>query len=319
MTRRTLLFFRWGVFAAACALLYLRLSGHQGNVPRWEGVITALSPFPYGIVVVVLGMMVLNWSLEARKWQLLVRPLQPLGFVRAFAGTIAGTAIGLITPNRVGEFAGRVLFLEPEHRVQGSFATVLGSLAQFVVTLLMGGVAVLVGRYVRQSHHLLTHAWDVLVWSTLLMAGAAVLLFFSPGVFGRILLVIPWLRRFERQALALERSDGSMLWKVFGWSAARYAVFTLQFALLLHALAGVPLADAMTAVPVIFLVTTLVPTTALTELGVRSSVAATFVNGDASAVVLATALVWMINIVVPALAGSVVLLVARIRTTPEGT
>jgi hypothetical protein len=217
----------------------------------------------------------------------------------------------------VGEFAGRVLFLEPQHRVQGSFATVLGSMAQFVVTLVMGGLAVMVGRYLHQGHDLLTHAWSVLVWSSFLMGAVAVLLFFSPVAFGRLLLAVPWLRRFERQAHILDQLDRRTLLRVFCLSCGRYAVFTLQFALLLHGLAAVPLTDALASVPVIFLVTTLVPTTALTELGIRSSVAATFVNGDAGLVILSTALVWLINIVVPALAGSLLLLVARIRTGPE--
>lgn len=71
------------------------------------------------------------------------------------------------------------------------------------------------------------------------------------------------------------------------------------------------------AVPVIYLVSTLVPTVLLTELGVRGSAAVGFLvplGGQAPQVLLATFLVWAVNLVLPAVAGSIILLLARIRT-----
>lgn len=315
MSRRALLFFRWGVFAAACAFLYLRLTRDQGMHAPWALWRNPVAPVDPGMLMLVGAMVLLNWAIEARKWQVLMRPIQRLGFLRAFAGTIAGTSIGLITPNRVGEFAGRVLFLEPEHRVQGSFATLLGSIAQFVVTLLVGGVFLLFSHptFIGSAGAPLT--WAVVSWSALLIGCAAVFLYFSPGAFARLLLAVPLLTRFERHAHVLDSYRRPVLLQVFGLSLVRYAVFTLQFALLLQGLAGVGLQDALRAVPSVFLVTTLVPTTALTDLGVRGSVAVAFVPGEAAGIVLAAALIWFLNVVLPALAGSVILLVARIKTS----
>jgi MFS family permease len=259
-------------------------------------------------------LMLVNWGLEAWKWQWLMRRVQRLDFLRAFVATITGTSIGLITPNRVGEFAGRVLFLDPENRVQGSFATLLGSIAQFVVTLLVGGIALTFSGYLHDSSSEPSHAWGVVVWSALLIGFAAVFLFFSPGAFARLLLAIPWLRRFERHAHVLDTFSGRELVRVFVISLLRYAVFTVQFALVLQAVAQVPLQEGLVSVPVVFLLTTLVPTMALTELGVRGSVAVTFIEGDNVGIVVSAALVWAINLVVPAISGAVLLLFARIRT-----
>ncbi len=317
MTRRTLLLVRWGVFAAACAFLYLRIAGGQGMDRPWAFWRGSADPVPWGMFVAVGALMLLNWAIEARKWQLLMRPVQRIGFLRSYTATMAGTSIGLITPNRVGEFAGRVLFLDPEHRVQGSFATLLGSIAQFVVTLLVGGVALLFGRYLWHTGSDALQPWSVVVWSALLIGCAAVFLYFSPGAFARLLLAIPWLRRFERHAHVLDTIDRRTLVHVFALSLLRYAVFTLQFALVLEALASVALMQSFMAVPVVFLVTTLVPTTALTELGIRGSVAATFIPGEAPGIVLSTGFIWLVNIVLPAVAGSVILLVARIRTSTD--
>jgi len=98
----------------------------------------------------------------------------------------------------------------------------------------------------------------------------------------------------------------------------RYVVFTVQFVLMLLAFdAGLRLGDALLAVPLIYLVTTLVPTVMLTELGVRGSVSLAVLGalgGVASGILLAAFTVWLVNLVLPAVAGSVVLLVVRIRT-----
>jgi MFS family permease len=214
----------------------------------------------------------------------------------------------------VGEFAGRVLFLDPEHRVQGSFATLLGSIAQFVVTLLVGGIALLFASAAWVGDPGPYHSWSVIVWSAFLIGFAAVFLYFSPGAFARLLLAIPWLKRFERHAHVLDSFGRAALIRVFLLSLLRYVVFTSQFAMVLVAIAGVEPLEALRAVPVVFLVTTLVPTMALTELGVRGSVAAAFVAGDDMGIMVSTALIWSINLVIPALVGGIILLVARIRT-----
>ena len=65
------------------------------------------------------------------------------------------------------------------------------------------------------------------------------------------------------------------------------------------------------------MVTTLVPTMMLTDLGVRGSASVallTPVGGSPAVVLLASFGVWAVNIAMPALVGGVILLVARIRT-----
>ncbi len=317
MTRRTLLFIRWGVFIAAGVLLYVRLTRKVGMHYPWWLWKNNGEPAPWAALTAVAILMFANWGIEALKWRWLVRPVQRLSFIRALTATLAGTSIGLITPNRVGEFAGRVLFLDPEHRVQGGFATILGSMAQFVVTLLVGGVAMMFSRYMLFSSGELPHTWSVIVWSTLMIGCAAVFLFFSPGAFARVLLAIPWLQRFERHVHVLDSFSRTDLVRVFLLSLLRYAVFTAQFIIVLAAIARVDVIEAVMAVPVVFLVTTLVPTMALTELGVRGSVAVTFVGGDHVGIMVSTALIWFINLVIPAVAGGIILLVARIRTSEQ--
>ena len=78
----------------------------------------------------------------------------------------------------------------------------------------------------------------------------------------------------------------------------------------------------MLGVPLIYLITTLIPSAMLTELGVRGSVAVAVLSplgGEAALVLLATTCLWLINVAMPASAGSLILLVARIRIRNKGT
>ena len=272
---------------------------------------------PGSVLVLVFVLMLLNWGLEAWKWKLLVARVEPLSFRSAFKATIAGTAIGLITPNRVGEFAGRVLFLAPADRIRGSFATILGSIAQFVVTLVIGSVMLPFAQL--PAGPAPTAAVIVgLSWTMVLLSVAALVFYFDPRLLRASFVALPLVHRYAPTSAVLEEFSRNELVRALLISGVRYAVFTAQFVLLLSAVPGIDLWHTALGVPVVYLITTLVPTVMLTELGVRGSVAVAILASDAvdpGLVLLASLLLWVINLALPAIAGSTVLLLARIRST----
>ena len=308
---------RWGIFLAACAFLYMRLAAHQSTNVLWGDWGRAITLVQWPVWAVLLILMLLNWSLEAAKWRWLVTHVQRMSFGRAFAATLAGTTIGLFTPNRTGEFVGRVLFLEPEHRWEGSFVTLLGSIAQFVVTIVFGGIAFILWCNVEGASKVIA-SWWAIAGATLIavVVAGSFMLFYSPHLLREIIARIPVLRSFDRAASVLEGYSTTELSAVLGMSAARYAVFTAQYVLMLAVVADVQWGIGLLVVPVIYLVMTLVPTMMLTDLGVRGSIAVALLvpaNGSPAMVLLAAFLLWTINLALPALTGGVILLVARIR------
>lgn len=317
--RKLLFVFRWGVFLLACAFLHAQLTTVKGTAAleafrrmRENGL------FPIVLLVTVL-LMVVNWSIESRKWRWLMLPVERIGAGRSLLATVAGTSVGLITPNRTGEFLGRVLFLEPHHRVQGGFATALGSVAQFVITLVMGGLGLL-ALYGLGRPFPWTSGWvtTAILSLTVLVSTGALALYLHPGLLRQLLLLIPFLHRAERASAVLNAYEPERLYGVLALSALRYVVFTGQFVLLLTTFdPGLSVVDAACAVPVIYLVSTLIPTVMITELGIRGTAAVSLLvplGGEEVPVLFATAILWSINVVLPAMVGSVILLMARIRT-----
>ncbi len=55
---------------------------------------------------------------------------------RAFKAILAGTCIASFTPNRVGEYLGRMLFVDPGNKITSIAPTILCSMSQMLVTLI---------------------------------------------------------------------------------------------------------------------------------------------------------------------------------------
>lgn len=306
------MFVRWGVFLAACTYLGVQLGAGQGTRAAWGDWQMAAQAAQWPVGLALLAMVAVNWGIEAAKWRWLVAPVERMGFNRALSATLAGTATGLLTPNRTGEPLGRVLFLSPGNRWSGGLATLLGSMAQFTATIVLGAMACTLWR---SSDHSWTGISIMVL--TALCAAAALVLFFSPRLLRRLLLHLPVMRKMGKATEVLEQYTGRQLLTVFTMSVARYAVFAVQYMLLLNVFAGLSWVDSAAMVPVIYLCTTLVPTMLLSELGVRGSVAVALLaplGGHPAMVLLASFGVWAANVALPAAAGAVILLVARIRT-----
>lgn len=318
MGRRTILLLRTSVFVIACTFLYLRFAS-QPEV--WDAELLSARwtrPGTLFPLLLVALMMLLNWGVEALKWKQLVGGLETVSFPKAYVATIAGTSIGMITPNRVGEFVGRVLYLAPENRIPGSFATTVGSIAQFVTTVVMGtvGLAVLFA-----TGSITDDPWR---WSLPSVCGlvglASLVLYFHPAVLHTVVGKVPVLRRWADQAAILGSLSFRRLLHILALSSLRYCIFTLQFILLLDLFAQVPWQLASVAAPAAFLVGSLIPTVMLTELGVRGSIAVALISTGPTqdqGVLLASSCLWLINVAFPALVGSVLLLVTRIRSGKE--
>jgi hypothetical protein len=312
VTRRTLLIIRLGVFLAACAFLYLRFREEPLD-GLWAQLHANAQHPPTKGLALLLVLMFANWGLEAWKWKWLVAPIVRVPFGRAFVATLAGTTVGLFTPNRVGEFVGRVLFLAPEHRVAASMATILGSIAQFVVTLTVGLLFAL-------PFHRRLSIPDLWYYPTLTLGTVVALsvfvFYFKPELLRRLIALIPGAQRFGKELDLLAGYTQRRLMVALMLSAVRYVVFTAQFVLALELFSEGLVLEAVSAVPVIFLLTTLAPTMLLTELGVRGSVATVVLYGRvATGVLLASTVIWLVNLVIPAIIGSLILLIARIRTS----
>ncbi len=258
---------------------------------------------------ILLALTAVNWLLESVKWRFLVSRILPLSLGLSVRAVLSGITVSFFTPNRIGEYAGRVLHLPKAVRLEAAVATVVGSMNQLLITVVAGGVALLfvLPDMVRPGIPQVA-AMGAVVLGMAAAAGA----YFNLAVVYRLTSRSRLGRKVARYFIVLERYRKSELARLTVWSALRYAVFTAQFMLLL-ALFGVDVAaaDAIRQIALSFLFLSVVPTFALTELTVRGSVALLCLeplNGDTAGILAASISLWFINLVLPAVAGAITFL-----------
>ncbi|MEZ4908147.1 MAG: lysylphosphatidylglycerol synthase domain-containing protein [Saprospiraceae bacterium] len=90
------------------------------------------------LLALVFIMVLVNWSLEALKWKILMKNTFHYSFIDSIKIVLTGLAVGLITPFQLGEYIGRGMNIYKDHIKNSLVATFIGSYAQNTFTLLFG-------------------------------------------------------------------------------------------------------------------------------------------------------------------------------------
>ncbi len=279
-------------------------------------------------LVAVVCLMLLNWGLEARKWQLAVRKLQVISLARSFKAIFTGNTMAFFTPNRIGEYMGRMLYLKQGRRIESIAVTLVCSMAQLLITLVMGLVGLI---FIRDEMLQRPEGQDILLWMEVLLYFVIGAILFVAAFYFRV----AWLvRRFEKIALlgkfvryikVLDSFNATILWRILSLSGFRYLVFLLQYYLLFRVFdVDISWAESFFAISVVFLILAIVPSIAiLSDLGIRwkASIELVHLFSANSVGILATSLaIWTINLVIPALMGSLLILGIKLfRNKPVTT
>ena len=268
----------------------------------------------------VIGLVFVNWGLEARKWQLLLRVIEPIPFGRAFKSILCGVTFSLNLPNRMGEYAGRVLFVQEGNRLKSISLSIAGGITQLIVTMLMGCLGI---AYLFFSGH---EAWQAIglseVWLKVFLFGsifATVVLFFflfrlrwMTGLLGKL----PYAHRFIGYINVLEQLDAKILLRLLLLSLLRYMVFVLQYIFMLQIMqVDQEYWQSFWLVSVMFWVLAIIPSIAIAELGIRGTVAKTIFafSKNLVGILAVTFSIWFINLFIPALIGSLLILSFKIK------
>ncbi|HNW99600.1 MAG TPA: lysylphosphatidylglycerol synthase domain-containing protein [Bacteroidales bacterium] len=270
------------------------------------------------LYILVLLLMVINWSLETIKWKYLIRKIENVSFLKALVAVLSGITVSIFTPNRIGEYAGRVFILEKADRWEGALITMLGSISQLLVTTIAGSVGFIffAYEYIDLQNNPQYYLYGLIMLVVILIT-VLLLFFFNVSVLTVFINKLPGkLKKLRSYGRIFSIYTKKELLNVILISTFRYMVFITQFYLLLK-LFGVkiPYYEAMVLISLIYLVMAAIPTIALTELGIRCSVALYFIglyfttNNAAAqndiAVLSSTTMLWIINLVIPAMIGAI--------------
>lgn len=306
------LIFRIILAALVYIFLYIELTQHHD---KFELVNIYESGYRnIKFIILALVLMPLNWLIESIKWQYLIKKVEPVKLGNAIKAVFAGTAISIFTPNRIGDYLGRIFILKKGDRIDGTIATIVGNLSQLLITILMGGSALIY--FSKSITHLYFGNNDYQMMSIISIIVILVLislLFFNftiieHNIYNRFKLnKIPLLKHLKLLS-EFRKKDLSIVLLI---SLFRYLIYSLQFYFLLVAFdIQLNIVDGMMIVFLIFFSLTIIPSIAVAELGLRAIVSISLfeiIGYSASdmALVSATSSLWFINIALAAFMGGI--------------
>ena len=297
-----------GILVLAFAFIYHQYLQKGDSIKQFQQLISHISRQEVIITLSSVALLMLvNWILESFKWRYLTRHLEKISAWDAIEAVFCGLTWAIFTPNRLGEYAGRVLFLPSRKRVYGVFAMAVGSFGQNVITNVLGLSALL--WYLLTYYHL-----NVWLYAAIAIGSIGAMAFFLIIFFHIIWVVdlldrIPYIKKFHRFFDIMGRYEKQELIKIMGFSLARYAVFSFQYYLIIHLLIPeIPAFQMMMLVFVFFFVQSALPSLDLLDIGVRSGAATLLfvhVTNQSLAIIAAVSSIWLINLIIPAILGSV--------------
>jgi uncharacterized membrane protein YbhN (UPF0104 family) len=272
------------------------------------------------MMFLILFLMFVNWGIESGKWKYMIGKIEKVGFFKSFYAVLAGVAVSSFTPNRIGEYFGRVFVLDRASRFEGTLITILGSMSQLIVTLLTGSAGLLIfipfwpGPHSFINGYLFYILVAIVILFNMMVVGLFLNISFLSSLREKILKTrLKRLRKFFRVFAFYHSRE---LLTILGLSFLRYLVFASQFYFLLRLfLVPVPYPEALMIISMIYFVMALIPTVLITELGIRGSISLYFFgiyfsggNVDMDSVnfgvFAASTLLWLINVGFPAVIGS---------------
>jgi hypothetical protein len=257
-------------------------------------------------------LVLVNWGLEAFKWKLLVRGIAPISFFKAYKAVLSGVSFSITMPNRVGEYVGRIMYMPDGSRLKTISATIVGSLAQLQMTVFFGIIGMII-----LKQQLLVNYPAFIIWYQFIVYGLIFLLLVLALLYFKIHYVFDFFSKWFKSNRYLYLIESvkdfniSFLTKLMFISFLRYSTFLLQYILIFH-LFGVSISEWLIvwSMSVVFLALAVIPSITLLELGLRGEISLKIFgifSANSLGIGLTSVTVWFINLIIPAILGTIFL------------
>ena len=304
------------------AALALGALGYLVYLVEPSEIATAVAEAEYGYLAAAMLLLPLNAFLEGAAWRRVLTAAVPgAPWRKVYGAVFSGYALGLFTPARAGEFAGRALYFEQGDRWAIAATVFVQRLLDMLAAVGCGTAAL--------AWALSAGELDGTAWQSMLLIGVGISLALS--------LLLAWPQRAARYARHiipservkthldfLKRMHAGRTSSAALLSGTRYLVYLTQFVLLARAFSpGASLNMLYGGVALVFFAKFLLPSLTMMDVGIREGAAVFFLSvqfGLPQATSFNAAfLLFLINLVLPAALGAPLLLHLRFEKEEPDT
>jgi uncharacterized membrane protein YbhN (UPF0104 family) len=303
----------WLIKILLCILLiwvlYQQIFAKDDIEEIWGLFLESLKTQPIIWLVIGMFLMPVNWIFENVKWRALIQSIEVLSFWKSLTAIFAGVTFSIFTPNRIGEYGGRVLFVKPENNWKVVVATLVGSYSQLLAILSFGilGFGVFMSLYFDLDPIVLKSV----LFLSIALVGIMLFCFYNINLVIPLAKKIPYAYKFKKivkDVNVLRNYDKKVLNKALCFSMLRYLVYCVQYYMMLRYFGiEVGVIEGLSGIATIFLFQTSIPLPPLMGLMARGEMAV-YIWGNFSTheinILAATFFLWIINLIIPALIGT---------------
>jgi uncharacterized membrane protein YbhN (UPF0104 family) len=258
-----------------------------------------------------VALMLPNWLIESYKWQLISSVIEKISFSSAIKGVFSGICIGNLTPGRMGEFAGKLIYFRPENRSKITVTHFVCGSTQLFVTVFTGLISLLLffnAKNTEPKFLLISVIFSVLAFAVLFF-----ILFKTNSIYEWISR-LKWLKKFQLGTVEYPRKIILLLILL---SIIRYFVFSSQYIILLKTCgANASYFELFVPVSISFMLMSTIPMISFIEVAVRAGIAlvlfSNYISNDLL-IVSASSALWLINIILPSIIGYFIILSTKIK------
>jgi len=264
--------------------------------------------------------MPLNWLFESQKWKLLVQPFEKISFLTSLKAILSGISIAILTPNRMGEYGGRMVMVEAKNNWKAVISTLVSSYAQNIWNIGLGLLATFL--FLHASGKIDAYIYNsglVLAFVFLIMI---ILLYFNIDLISRLL------SRFSRFKIIkkslkhltlLSTYEYQTLSKVLTLALVRYMIYVLQYIFILKFFGlEISYVNAAIGIATIFLVQTSLPLPPIIGFLARGEIALLVWEAyqfNELSILASSYLLWLINLILPSIVGAIVIFSSNLSRT----
>ncbi len=247
------------------------------------------------IILLVVILMILNWFLESKKWQLLAKQFQSISIVQAFKAILAGVSLDAVLPFGAGAIGSKVLSLNGSGRQKLIGPVIIAQSIQSFFTIAFGVIGI--AQLAKMTNVLSLYSGVQVSILILVLTGLLTL---------GISKLLPEKKAYYVEAI---KEVSKTVWiNIVVLSFFRYVIFLVQLLLIATYLAPeIPILVLVGCITWMFFAKTIVPKPGhLGAVGIRGASVVFFLGlagYSAGNVVLATLILWVINLAIPSLLG----------------
>jgi hypothetical protein len=226
---------------------------------------------------------------------------------------IVGLTFGILTPSRLGEYAGRFYMMKKGCKWNTISATFVGSLAQNMVT---GTIGVFSAIYlIMRSSVLEKYIYSGVIYVVLLLVLTGGLVYYNVSFLHKIIGKFSangWAEKIIHKSAFLEKLTTHDLHKILFASTGRYLIYATQYLLLLKLFGiDVTLFEGCSVIGLLFLIQSGLPLPPILGVMARGELAITIwslYTYNTLGIIATTFSLWFINLIIPVLIGLVLIL-----------